>query len=198
VSVKTLHTLLRLNQQCSIDKNSLEIVFAQDDHSKKNEVFLKKLKMADRIIWIDYSVHIDEASLKLASSPLLPSYHCLVFPSVKEGIDWSMFKSKVSSGSDEPLNQMGLSFDTDVGKSIGENFHIVIDANPKCWAIDCKHILKALKDKKGEGVKLGASIFGTFKDRDVKMYAFTDAKITVTYPHECLGNILACANVKMT
>jgi len=93
---------------------------------------------------------------------------------------------------------MGLNFDTEVGKSIGENLHIVIDTNPKCWAIDCKHVVKALRDKKGEGIKLGPSIFTTFKDREVKMYAYTAAKITVTYPHECLGNILACANVKTT
>jgi hypothetical protein len=34
------------------------------------------------------------------------------------------------------------------------------------------------------------------KERGVKIYAFTAAKLVMTYPHECISNILSAAGVK--
>jgi len=111
-----------------------------------------------------------------------------------------MFKSKIAADSQEPVSQMGLEFDTKVGKSIGENLHIVTETDPKCWAIDTKAVLRAVKGEKGQGITISAKVsemFKKFLDCGVKMYAFTDACLTVTYTHECIGNILETAGVTM-
>jgi len=195
ISVKTLHTLLNINKISGVTN---EFVFINDDLFERQALLLKKLKHSDRIVWIDYSIHVDNPSLVKLFEKFIQGYHCLVLPCVTPGIDWDIFKKKILSGSQEPVSQMGLEFDTKVGKSIGENLNIVTETDPKCWAIDAKHLFKALRDKKGEGVTVPAKVsdmFKKFMERGVKMYAFTDAQLTVTYPHECLGNILESAGV---
>ena len=199
VSVKTLHTLLCLNRLNAHKGNTLEVVYVNDDAFEKKNIFLKKSKTCDRLIWLDFSVHVDESSLDKMSSKFMNGYNCLVLPAVTPGIDWDVFKKKILEGSTEPVNQMGLNFDTEVGKSIGEDLHIVTSTNPKAWAIDTKHVLKALKGNKGEGITVSANtteMFKTFIERGVKVYAYTAANIVVTYPHECIGNLLSAAGVE--
>jgi hypothetical protein len=198
ISVKTLHTLLNINKVVQQNGFTNEFVYVNDDLFERQALILKKLKHCDRLVWIDYSVHVDTASLLKLFDKFIQGYHCIVLPCVTPGIDWDSFKKKVLADSKEPVTQMGLEFDTKVGKSIGENLHIVTETDPKCWAIDAKHLFKSLRDKKGEGVTVPAKVsemFKKFMERGVKMYAFTDAQLTVTYPHECLGNILQAAGV---
>jgi hypothetical protein len=198
ISVKTLHTLLNINKITQQSGLTNEFVFVNDDLYERQALLLKKLKHCDRIVWIDYSVHVDTTSLLKLFEKFIQGYHCLVLPCVTPGIDWDLFKKKVLAGSQESVSQMGLDFDTKVGKSIGENLNIVTETDPKCWAIDAKHLFKSLRDKKGEGVTVPAKVsemFKKFMERGVKMYAFTDAQLIVTYPHECLGNILHAASV---
>ena len=68
-------------------------------------------------IFKDYGISVDEDSLDQVLEKH-DNIGCLVFPGVKEGIDWEMFSEKVKNDSDEPCTQMGLNFDTDVGKKI--------------------------------------------------------------------------------
>ena len=75
---------------------------------------------------------------------------CLVFPGVKEGIDWGMFKQKVDDKVDEPVSQMGLHFDTQVGNKIKDDFYSVVSTSAKCWVVSSKHIIRAMKDKRSE------------------------------------------------
>ena len=199
IAVKTLHSLLTLNRICSQKQLTLEIVFVNDNAFERKEVMLKKAKHCDRMIWINYSVHIDHTSIEKLLEKFVQGYHCLVLPCVTPGIDWDMFKSKVLSQSKEPLSQMGLNFDTDVGRSIGENMHVVNSTTPQAWAIDTKPVLKALKGNKGEGVAVSANVsemFKTFIEKGVKVYAFTAANLIITYPHECIGNLLSAAGVE--
>jgi hypothetical protein len=198
ISVKTLHTLLNLNRLTSIKRHSLEIVYVNDDAFEKKAILLKKAKTCDRLIWMNFSVHVDDASLDKMLEKFVNGYHCLVLPGVTQGIDWDMFKKKVLSDSKEPVSQMGLNFDTEVGKSIGEHLHIVTSTDPKAWAIDTKPVLKAIKGSKGDGTISANSseMFKTLIERDVKVYAFTDAHIVLTYPHECVGNLLSAAGVQ--
>jgi hypothetical protein len=199
IAVKTLHSLLALNRAAAHKQVSLEIVFVNDNAFERKEVMLKKAKHCDRMIWINYSVHVDSASTEKLLEKFIQGYHCMVLPCVTPGIDWDMFKSKVRSGSKEPLNQMGLDFDTEVGKSIGENMHVVTSTTPQAWAFDTKPVLKALKGNKGEGVNISANVtdmFKTFIEKGVKVYAFTAANLIVTYPHECIGNLLSAAGVE--
>lgn len=178
---------------------SLELNFVNDDLYERRDVFLKALKRSDRVIWINYSVHIDNVSIEKLFDKFVPGYHAMVLPCVTPGIDWDMFKKKVSQGSAEPLYQMGLNFDTEVGKSIGENLHEVTSTVPKAWAVDCKHVVKSLRVNKGEGITVSLSVtemFKTFMERGIKVCAFTAANLIVTYPHECIGNLLSAAGVE--
>ena len=199
IAVKTLHSLLNLNRLCALKQLTLEIAFVNDDAFERKDIMLKKANSCDRLIWINYSVHVDSDSMEKMLDKFVQGYHCIVLPCVTPGIDWDMFKKKIIDGSTEPVNQMGLSFDTEVGKSIGEDLHIVTSTNPKAWAIDTKHVLKALKGNKGEGITVSANtteMFKTFLERGVKVYAYTAANIVVTYPHECIGNLLSAAGVE--
>jgi len=198
ISVKTLHTLLCLNRLSSHRGHTLEIVYVNDEAFEKKAVFLKKASSCDRLVWLNFSVHVDEVSLDKMLDKFVNGYHCLVLPGVTPGIDWDMFKKKVLDGSKEPVHQMGLNFDTEVGKSIGENLYIVTSTDPKAWAIDTKPVLKAIKGSKGDGTISAntSEMFKTFIERNVRVYAYTDAQITLTYPHECIGNLLSAAGVE--
>ena len=198
ISVKTMHTLLNLNRISSIKKCTREILYVNDNAFERQSIITKKAKHCDRMIWIDYSVHIDNESIDKLTDKFVQGYHCLVLPCVNPDINWEMFKTKIAAGSQEPVSQIGLDFDTKVGKSIGEHLHVVTETDPKCWALDTKAVLRAVKGEKGQGITIPAKVsemFKKFMDCGVKMYAFTDACLTVTYPHECLGNILETAGV---
>ena len=200
ISVKTLHTLLKLNIIC-IQKNiANELVFVRDDPFERHDIFMKKLKHCERLLWIDYSLFVDEGSLLKMVGQFPKGFSAMVAPCVTEGINWDLFKKKVRDGSTEPKSQMGLDFDTEVSNKIEDGIHLVTKTNPKAWAIDCKQVIRAFKDKKGESVKIPTRVgemFEKFRERGVKVCAFTDANLIATYPHECLGNILETAGVRV-
>jgi predicted peroxiredoxin len=58
-----------------------------------------------------------------------------------------------------------------------------------------KNVMKNAKDKKGN-FNLHVKMFDKLKEQGVKIYAFTASKLTMTYPHECISNILGAAGVK--
>jgi len=200
ISVKTLHTLLKLNLICLQKNIANELVFVRDDPFEKYDVLMKKLKHCDRLLWIEYSLFVDETSLVKMVEPLFKGYQCLVLPCVTEGINWDMFKKKVRDGSTEPESQMGLDFDTEVSQKLADDLYMVTKTTPKAWSLDAKQVLRAFKDKKGDAVKIpvrAAEMFEKFIERGVKVCAFTGANLVATYPHECLGNILETAGVKV-
>jgi hypothetical protein len=169
-----------------------------DDPFERNAAILKHIKTSDRILFIDYSIFIDHATCDKVFQKF-EGYSCLVFPCVKEGIDWEAFKRKTIKGTTEPIEQIGLEFDTTVGQKIGESLYRVQKTNPKSWVLECKPAVKALRERKGEGIKIPArnsEMFDTFADRGLKICAWTASRLTVTYPHECLSNILESAGVK--
>jgi hypothetical protein len=201
IAVKTLHTLFNTNVYALQHNIQTELCFVPDEPFEKVTTIIKKMKTCDRLVMIDYSVNVDVDSIAKFMSPLEKGQHCVIFPCVTSGVDWTMFKHKVRSGSKEPVEQMGLNFDTEVDKKIGNDMYTVKTTDPKVWAIDTKPVIKALKDKKGETIKLPAKnseIFEKFQRFGVKIYAYTAARVTVTYAHECLGNILETAGVSRT
>ena len=193
-SVKTLHTILKLNIHCIQNNVQNEIVYVNDDPFEKVEMIQKCLTRCDRIFFIDFGINVDENSI----TQIFEDHEgigALVFPGVKEGIDWGLFKHKVRAGSTEPVSQMGLNFDTEVGKKISNDIYSVVNTEAKSWVMFSKNIIKNYKDKKGN-VNLHVKIFEKLKERGVKIYAFTAAKLVMTYPHECISNILSAAGVK--
>jgi hypothetical protein len=149
------------------------------------------MKSHDRIIFIDFGIGMDDDSLDQCFEPH-DTLGCLVFPGVKEGIDWDMFKTKVQAGSEEPVSQMGLEFDTKVGKKISKDIYNVTFTNARAWMMNTKQVIK-----KAGTWKISPKMFEKFSEQNVRVYAFTAAKLTLTYTHECVSNILTAAGVKV-
>jgi hypothetical protein len=51
--------------------------------------------------------------------------------------------------------------------------------------------------QKNKDSKVSPKIFEKFLRQNVKIHAFTAAKLTMTYTHECISNILNAAGVKV-
>jgi hypothetical protein len=194
--VKTLHTVLRLNLICLTKGFKHNIIFLNDDPFERAEAIMKYIKTSDRLLLLDYSIYIDNDSVeKLFMN--FDGYSCLILPCVKEGVHWDKFKSKLNTT--EPVEQIALEFDTTLGQKIGESLYRVTSADPKCWIAESKSVMRALREKKGGMLKLPArntEIFERLIERGLKICAYTACRLTVTYPHECLSNILESAGVK--
>jgi len=202
--VKTLHTILRMNIACIHNGHHNEISFVNDDPFAKAKAIERLLTTFDRILYIDFGISIDEVSIN-EMFKMGDDVGCLVFPGVKEGIDWKMFKEKVKTGVDEPVNQMGLDFDTTVDQKISDDHYTVKNTSARAWVINCKLVSDALKastvDKKF-GINLIPPrmdmMFFKFKEFGINIVAYTAAKLIMTYGHECISNIVNSAGVKST
>jgi len=194
--VKTLHAILRLNIRCLQKSINNQIVYVNDDPFEKADVIQRYMKTHERLIFVDFGIGMDDESLDQCFESH-DTIGCLVFPGVREGIDWRLFKEKVLGGSDEPVGQMGLHFDTDVGKKISKDLYNVNYTNARAWVMNTKNVIKSIKDKKTGNWKIHPKMFEKFKEHGVRMYAFTAAKLTMTYTHECVSNIINAAGVKI-
>ena len=193
--VKTLHTILRMNLKCIQSKFMNEIVFVDDDPYKKAEAVQRYIKLCDRIFFVDFGVGVDQDSINQVFEKH-EGIGCLVFPGVKEGVDWDLFKAKVRNDAQEPVEQMGLHFDTEVSNKISDNIYSVKSTEARVWFINTKTAIKNVKDKKTGNVVIHPKMLEKFKEKGMKIYAFTAAKLTMTYTHECISNILNAAGVK--
>lgn len=192
--VKTLHTVLRINIKCIQKSIDNEITYVDDEPFQKADMVQKYMKTHDRIIFIDFGISMDDATIAQCFEPH-EHVGCLVFPGVKEGVDWELFKSKIKSESTEPIEQMGLNFDTEIGMKISDDIYRVKSTEAKAWMMNTKNVMKTLK--KSGGIKVYAKMFEKFLEQDVRIYAFTASKLTMTYTHECVSNILNAAGVKV-
>ena len=196
--VKTLHTILKFNLKCMQRGAENEVVFVDDEPFEKAEIIYKYLKSHDRIFFVDFGISVDEASIDKVFDKH-DGIGCLVFPGVTEGIDWGMFKEKVVSKSNEPVEQMGLHFDTIVANRISDDIYAVNETSAKSWVMMNKNVMKHLKDKKNGSFKIHPrmkNMFLKFKEAGIRIHAYTEAKLTMTYSHECISNILNAAGVK--
>ena len=194
--VKTLHTMLRLNILCLERGVRHEISYVNDDTHSKNEIIKNKMKDCDKLFFIEFGIHVDNDSLL----KIFENYECLVFPAAKEGINWDMFKNKVLTDSNEPVEQMGLDFDTEIDQKVSESIYKVVKTDPKSWVIKGPNMYKTLKNKKAPGITLPlkfSDMFTKLKENGMKIHAYTGAKLTVTYPHECISNIIEAAGVTL-
>jgi len=196
--VKTLHTILKFNIRCMKTGTENEVIFVNDEPFEKAEIIYKYLKSHDRIFFVDFGISVDEASLDKVFDKH-DGVGCLVFPGVTEGIDWGMFKEKVVSKSKEPVEQIGLHFDTIVANRISDDIYAVNETSAKSWVMMNKNVMKHLKDKKNGAFKIHPrmkNMFLKFKEAGIKIHAYTAAKLVMTYSHECVSNILNAAGVK--
>jgi hypothetical protein len=194
--VKTLHSVLRLNIRCLQNKIDNQITYVDDDPYQKAEIIQQCMRVYDRIIFIDFGIGIDDASLDQCLEKH-EGVGCLVFPGVREGIDWTLFKKKVHEESTEPVSQMGLHFDTTIGNKISGDIYSVTSTDARAWMMNPKQVIKIIKDRKTGNWKIFPKMFEKFKEQGVRVYAFSAAKLTITYTHECVSSILNAAGVKV-
>ena len=173
-----------------------EISYVDDDPFLKAEIVERFMKTHDRIIFVDFGVALDDASVAECFEKH-EKVGMVVFPGVKDGIDWGLFKHKIKSGSSEPVEQMGLNFDTDVSMKISNDIYRVKSTQAKAWFMNTKNTIKSIKDKKSGKWAVNPKMFDKFIDQGVRIYAFTAAKLTLTYTHECISNILNAAGVRV-
>ena len=193
-SIKTLHSILRLNIVCIQKGIQNNIVYVNDDPYEKTEMIQNYMKNTDRIIFIDFGVGLDNGSLEQCVEPH-ENVGCLVFPGVKEGVDWTLFKEKIQNDSKEPIEQMGMHFDTEVHNKISENIYNVTRTSAKAWMMNTKNVIKSQSKYKDK--KLSNKLFDKLKQQDVRIYAYTASKLTMTYTHECMSSIVNASGVKV-
>ena len=203
VYVKTLHTLLGIESVCAQTGLHLEITFVNEDTQNKIDTLKKIAKNSDRIVWFDYGISIDRNSIPEIIKKF-EGIDCLIFPSLKEGVDWDMFKSKCKQGSSEPTNQMALNFDVDVSNRVltkeSDFYEVTKTHNPACWCMDIKRVLKKLKDKKKEFIfpKDIQTFFDKCISGKIKIAAAVRARTINHFTHECVGNIMNMSGLKVT
>lgn len=189
VYVTCLHMLLQLAVKCIQEGHHINIQFVNDVSQMP-----RLIKSSERLMWVDYGASLDMESF----DKIFEKTEITVFPSVKEGINWSMFADKIKSGSTEPISQMGLDFDTEVDRKISDGMYSVKSTTPSVWVMDCKAVIGKIREAKGEGLKLPNTmeeIFQKFADKKVKIQAYTKCNILRHYSYECVGNILEAVGV---
>ena len=191
--VKTLHTVLKLNILCVQNSVDHQILYVNDDPFEKVAMIEQCMKVYDRILFIDFGIGVDETSLEKALE-INENAGLVVFPGVKQGINWDMFKDKVRNGSMEATSQMGLEFDTVLGKKTAPHFYHVASTDAKVWVMMPRTVIKQIKKKKW---RLRPNMFEDFKEQGVKVFAYSGARLIQTYAHECVSNILNAASVKV-
>jgi hypothetical protein len=152
------------------------------------QMLSKYMKNADRLIFFDYGVSINPECIARMCKPFPKGYHMMLFPAVKEGIDWVAFKKKTLEGTPEPPSKRGLTFDTEIGKHIVEDLYEVKSTTARVWAMDPKKIK----------TKWGPDFFEKLLSEGTKICACTGARCTVHYIHKCIANILETSGVTVT
>jgi hypothetical protein len=191
ITITTLHMLLQLSGKCyQTPDHQLSIHFVDS-----TKMIPKLIKTSDKILWVDYGFSLDVESFDRIFDT---KTDVLIFPAVKEGINWDRFRKQVLANSQEPIQQVGLEFDTELDKKVSDYLWSVRKTIPSIFLIDSKAVDKKMRTKKGEGIKLPRDIdliFEKFQENDVKMLAYTKANIVAHFTHECVGNILEANGV---
>lgn len=188
-SIKTLHSILKMNMICIQNGCQNEIVYVNDNPYEKIEIIKSCLSRCDRVFYIDFGINVDENSLRQLFRKD-DGLGVLVFPGVKDGIDWGLFKHKVLHNYNEPVSQMGLNFDTEVGPKISDDIYKVKKTDARAWVMFSKNVNKKCKKF------VPSRMFESMMEQGVKIYAYTASKLVMTYTHECISSILNCAGVK--
>jgi hypothetical protein len=187
--------MMNIHMACMYRGFHLDVHFVNDKSSLP-----KMIKTGDRIVWMEYGTNLDQNSIGKAVDPFDKNLNVLVFPSVKEGIDWPRFVAKTKEGSTEPAHQRGLNFDTEVGRKLADGLYECAKTSARVWSMDAKPVDKKIRGGKVP-VKLpllnNEEMFGTLTSLGVKIGVLSTASVICHYVHECLGNILEASGVQL-
>ena len=194
--VKTLHVLMAIQSLCTQQNIPFDITFCDDADATKMDMLKKKMKSCERLVWMEYGLSLDRESV--VSLPIkYDGYDGLIYPAALQNqIDWDKFKVESLKGTTEPVEQIALTFDTDVTDKVIDKqfgFKSVTKTVPQIWALDTKRVGRKMKgDKKYRTIN---EYFAGCLSSSVKLAAATQARTFVHFPHECPGNILNVAGI---
>jgi len=195
ISATTLHTMMNIHVLCMQHSTHLEIHFVED-----KSTLPKIMKTGERIFWMDYGTNLNNEELNKVLTPFDKGVQVLVFPSVKEGINWDQFTKKTKDGSTEPAHQRALTFDTEVGKKLGDALYECEKTSARVWVMDSKPVDKKVRGGKAP-IKLplddNEAFFTCLKNLGIKIGVDTKAAVVCHYVHECFGNILEASGVRL-
>ena len=184
VHCTTLHSIMNLHAFCIMNNVHMDTHFIRDRQALK-----KYMKNVDRLVVFEYGSHFDNDSVAVACSPMPPGQNVIVFPALKEGVNWDLFKKKVLSGSTEPPGQLGMEFDTTVDKRLHEGLWSVKSTEAAVWCMDVKPVDKKIRDSKVP-MESAAVFFEKLQSLGIKICAFTKSRTIMHYTHKCIGNVL--------
>lgn len=192
-SVKTLHLIMNINMACIKNRKQNEINFVNDDPFEIADMITKKIHERERIIFVDYGVGMsDIAGTEHLVKDFENDQNCVVMPAVTEGIDWSKVKDNIVRKSKEPVEQAGMNFDTEIGDHIKDCLYKVKSTIPRLYAIDCKKTVEQLKNRKKATIFIPPKrneMFEKFLEKGLNIYAYTKAKVFLSYQYESIGKI---------
>jgi hypothetical protein len=195
ISATTLHTMMNIHMLCMARGTHLEVHFMED-----KTALPKLIKTGERIFWMDYGTNLNNEILAKVVDPFEKGVQVMVFPSVKEGINWDQFQKKTRAGSKEAAGQRGLAFDTTVGKKLADGLYECDKTAARVWAMDAKPVDKKLRGGK-DLIKLpiddNENMFATLSRIGVKIGVASEAIVVCHFVHECFGNILEAAGVEL-
>jgi hypothetical protein len=194
ISSTTLHTLMNVHVACMMRGVHIEIHFVPD-----KTTLPKLIKTGERLFFMDYGTNLNNEILEKLFEPM-DKYNVLVFPSVKEGINWDKFAKRTNENTKEPACQRGLEFDTEVGKKISPGIYECAKTAARVWLMDAKPVDKKLRGGK-ENLQLPvadeAIMFARLQQIGVKIAVASEAMVVCHFVHECFGNILEAAGVQL-
>jgi hypothetical protein len=173
----------------------IEIHFVED-----KSTLPKLIKTGERIFWMEYGTNLNNEILTKVIDPFDKGLNVLVFPSVREGINWEQFEKKTKAGSLENAGQRGLTFDTEVGKKLADGLYECVKTSARVWAMDAKPVDKKLRGGKTNinlPLDINEKMFGVLSAIGLKIGVASEAIVVCHFVHECFGNILEAAGVRL-
>ena len=195
ISATTLHTMLNTHMLCMQRGVHLEIHFVTD-----KSTLPKIIKSGDRIFWMEYGTNLNMEILHKIFEPFEKGVQVLVFPAVKEGINWDRFMKKSREGTTELVTQRGLDFDTVTGRKLAPGLYECEKTEARVWVMDGKAVDKKLRGGKTTlhlPVDNPEVMFARLKEFGIKIGVASEAIVVCHYVHECFGNILEAAGVSL-
>ena len=195
IAVRTLSVLISLTAQLTRQGVPWEINYSSNDSEEKRVYFMNGLKKYDTMIFLDYGTSFDIRPL--LETPWQKVCSMMIIPSLKKTLDWERFKETCTKDLQEPLTQRALAFDTQVNEKKpipgpGTALYSVTNSDAKVFFVDCKIVLRKLKDKKGNiiQVPLKSTEWVRFlKERSVQVAAAVDIPCTNTIAHKCVSGL---------
>jgi len=195
IAVRTLSVLIGLTSQLTKQGVPWEVNYSSNDSEDKRAWFINGLKKYDTLVFLDHGTSFDLRPL--LSTPWQKACSMLIIPSLKKTLDWKRFKETCTLEIEEPLGQRALQFDTEVNEKKpisgpGTQLYPVTNSDARVFLLDCKQVLRKLKDKKGNFIQvpLKSTEWVRFlKERSVQIAAAVDIPCTITIAHKCVSGL---------